>query len=137
MLTRLKRKMRLIFPSAVKISGGDEPRVRNRMGTVCYKPRIRNWMSTIGYKPRIWNWMSSVGYQPRIWNWMSSVGYQPRIWNRVSTIGYQPWIWNRVNSIGGEPRCRAKLCTVCIRDVGAKSGACEQECEREQNSKLN
>jgi hypothetical protein len=123
MLTRLKGKMRVIFPSAVKISGGDEPRIRNWMSTVRHQPRIRNRMSTVGDKPWIWNWVSTVSDEPGIRNWVSSVRYQPRIRNWMSTVGHD--------------RCRAWFCTVSIRDVGAKSGAYEQESEREQNGELN
>jgi hypothetical protein len=68
--------------------------------------------------------MNSVRYQPGVRNWMNSICYQPGIRDRVSSICYQP-------------SCRTDFCGVGIRDVGAKSGTYEQECEREQNGELN
>jgi hypothetical protein len=149
MLTRLKRKLRVIFPSAVKISGSNEPWVRNWMGTIGDNPWIWNWMSTIGDDPWVRNWMGTIGDEPWIWNWMSTIGDDPWIWNWMSSIGDEPWIWDWMSSVRYQPRirnwmgtvghdrCRARFCTVCIRDVGAKCGAYEQESKREQDDELN
>src|ERR1700744_1191940 len=54
----------------------------------------------------------------------------------MAAVCYEPRVGDWMNSIGCKPGCRAGFCNVGIRDVGAKNGAYEQECEREQNGEL-